>query len=102
MRILWADDQADVVKTLLPLLAPLKASVVEARDGDEALQLAAASHFDLILLDLQMPPEQWGGLWFLEKRAAEGISTPVLVLSGEGQQRKTIKALRLGVEDYVP
>jgi CheY-like chemotaxis protein len=101
VRILWADDQADVVKTLRPLLGPLRAKVVEARSGEEALQLAAGSHFDLILLDLQMPPERWGGLWFLERRAEAGISTPVLVLSGEGQQRETIKAMRLGVEDYV-
>jgi DNA-binding response OmpR family regulator len=101
MRILWADDQADVVKTLRPLLAPLKAKVIEAHSGEDALRLATESDFDLILLDLQMPPEQWGGLWFLEKRAEAGIATPVLVLSGEGQQRETIKALRLGIEDYV-
>lgn len=101
MRILWADDQADVVKTLRPLLAPLQAQVVEARNGEDALRLAIESDFDVILLDLQMPPEQWGGLWFLGKRAEVGIKTPVLVLSGEGQQRETIKALRLGVEDYV-
>jgi CheY-like chemotaxis protein len=101
MRILWADDQADVVKTFRPLLAPLKAKIVEARDGEEALRLATESHFDLILLDLQMPPQDWGGLWFLEQRAEAGIASPVLVLSGEGQQRETIRALRLGVEDYV-
>jgi DNA-binding response OmpR family regulator len=101
MRILWADDQADVIRTLRPLLAPLKAKVVEARSGEDALRLATESDFDLILLDLQMPPEQWGGLWFLERRAEAGILSPVLVLSGEGQQRETIKALRLGVEDYV-
>jgi DNA-binding response OmpR family regulator len=101
MRILWADDQPDVVKTLLPLLAPLKAKVEQAHDGDEALRLAASSNFDIILLDLQMPPEQWGGLWFLEQRLEAGIATPVLVLSGEGQQRETIEAMRLGIEDYI-
>lgn len=101
MRILWADDQPEVVKTLRPLLSPLKAQIVEARDGNEALRLATDSDFDLILLDLHMPPDEWGGLWLLEQLAEAGMSVPILVLSGEGQQRETIKALRLGIEDYV-
>lgn len=101
MRILWADDQPDVAQTFRPLLSSLEAKIIDVRDGEEALQRLTDGFFDLAILDLMMPPGTWGGLWVLEKMQATGIHVPVLVLSGEGSQPETIKALRLGARDYV-
>jgi DNA-binding response OmpR family regulator len=101
VRILWADDQADVAKTFRPLLAPLKAKIIDVSDGEQALRRLEDDFFDLAILDLMMPPETWGGLWVLEQMQQRGIQVPVLVLSGEGNQPETIKALRLGARDYI-
>ena len=48
-----------------------------------------------------MPPGKWGGLWLLEEIKKFHYRVPVIVISGEGTQTETIKALRLGASDYV-
>ena len=47
-----------------------------------------------------MPPEEWGGLWALEEIRKFNQKIPVIIISGEGTQSETIKALRMGA-DYV-
>ena len=101
MRILWADDQEDVARTFQPLLSSLRATIIDARDGEQALHRLTEEFFDLAIVDLMMPPGTWGGLWLLERLSERRIHVPVLILSGEGNQAETIKALRLGARDYV-
>ncbi len=55
LRILVADDNTDAANTLANLLSLLGHSVALAYDGNEALKVATANHFDLIILDLGMP-----------------------------------------------
>lgn len=100
-RILWADDQADVAKTLSSLLSPLKAKITIVTSGEDAINSLRQSNYDLLVLDLSMPPGKWGGIWALEELSKLSVKLPVLVLSGEGTQSETIKALRLGARDYV-
>jgi CheY-like chemotaxis protein len=100
-RILWADDQQDVIKTLSSLLSPLGPRITSVKTGTEALSKLKANYFDILILDLMMPPDKWGGLWLLEEIQKARIRIPVVVLSGEGTQSETIKALRLGAKDYV-
>jgi CheY-like chemotaxis protein len=56
---------------------------------------------DLVVTDLQMPPGEWGGLWFIDEVRKAGNRMPILVLSGQGGQRQTIEAQRLGADDFV-
>lgn len=100
-RVLWADDQQDVIKTLSGLLSALSPKIVPARSGAETLNKLKANYFDILILDLMMPPNEWGGLWLLEEIQKARMRIPVIVLSGEGTQSETIKALRLGARDYV-
>lgn len=100
-RVLWIDDQLDVIKTLSSLLAPLNAEVTCVGSAMEAMKLLEDDTYDLMLVDLDMPPGKWGGLWFLDAVARSGTNTPIIVVSGEGSQQETIKALRLGALDYV-
>lgn len=102
MKILWIDDQIEVVSTFSMLLAPLKADVIFEKEAENALvKIKNEGGYDLILVDLRMPPGEWGGLWLLEKLKLEGIDIPAIVLSGEGSQTETILAIRLGAIDYV-
>lgn len=101
MKVLWADDQVDVAKTFAQSLLPRFAEVDFAGSGDEALEKLTAQAFDVVLLDLAMPPGRWGGLWLLERLRSVIGKPPIIVVSGEGSQAETIKALRLGAADYV-
>ena len=101
IRILWADDQTDIVNTFSSVLAPLSAKITSVKDGNEAVQKLKTGYFDILLLDLKMPPEEWGGLWALGELRKFNKKIPVIILSGEGTQSETIKALRLGAQDYV-
>ncbi|WP_197379978.1 response regulator [Mycolicibacterium mengxianglii] len=100
-RILVADDQPDVVRTLTDPLRRAGAFLTFVRDGEEALQRVAGGGYDLVLLDMKMPPHDWGGLWFLEQMQERNAVLPCIVLSGEGQQRQTVEAIRLGARDWI-
>ncbi|MFW3171153.1 response regulator [Geodermatophilus sp. CPCC 206100] len=100
-RVLIVDDQSDVARTLATLLPAERFDVVFAEDGEEGLKRILGGIFDLVIVDLRMPPEQWGGLWLLEQLAVHPGEHAVLVMSGEGGQRETIRAQRLGALDFV-
>ena len=100
-KVLWIDDQVDVIRTLSSLLTPLNATVTCVGSATEAIDLLKLDNYDLVLVDLGMPPGKWGGLWFLDAIRALEKQLPVIVVSGEGSQQETIKALRLGAADYI-
>ncbi|WP_078883273.1 MULTISPECIES: response regulator transcription factor [unclassified Streptomyces] len=101
MRILVADDQIDVARTLCGPLRKAGAQLRFVPDGQAALAEAAARPFDLIIVDMKMPPEEWGGLWLLRQLILGGWKIPTLVLSGEGSKQQVIEALRLGSTDWI-
>lgn len=101
INILWADDQQEVVASIVQILGLDDVHFKFASDGEEALLKIQAESFDLVLVDLSMPPGRWGGLWLLQKINELKLNLPSIVVSGEGSQVETIKALRLGAVDYV-
>jgi len=86
---------------MLPLIGGVFAEIDRASDGEEALKKLQRTIADLVLLDLQMPPGDWGGLWFLEQVRQMPINTPVIVVSGMGTMSECIKAVRLGAKNYI-
>lgn len=101
ISILWADDQPDVARSFTSYLK-LEGCVFDyASSGNEALAKISTNSYDLVLVDLAMPPDRWGGLWLLERIVELNIDIVSIVVSGEGTQFETIKALRLGAADYV-
>ncbi|WP_405430645.1 response regulator [Streptomyces anulatus] len=101
IQILVADDQADVARTLCNPLRRAKARLTFVEDGQAARDALAAQPFDLVVIDMKMPPEEWGGLWLLKQLHAEGSRIPTLVLSGEGATQQIIQAMRLGATDWI-
>lgn len=99
--ILVADDQADVVRTLCQPLRKAGASLRYVADAHAALAELAAHPADLILVDMKMPPEKWGGLWLLHELREGGWTIPTVALSGEGSKRQVIEAHRLGANSWV-
>lgn len=101
INILWADDQVDIVNTFRPVLDSLPSKITIVQNGEEVIRKVKKNYYDLLLLDLKMPPEEWGGLWVLEELRKFNQKLPVVIISGEGTQNETIKALRMGAQDYV-
>jgi CheY-like chemotaxis protein len=101
MHLLWADDQVSAARSLGAVLPSAKCDVVYVADGESALSRLRNEAFDAVILDLLMPPGEWGGLWLLEQLRNLDIRVPVVVVSGEGSQTETIRAMRLGARDYV-
>ncbi|MGV9835342.1 response regulator transcription factor [Nocardia niigatensis] len=101
VRILVADDQVDVARTLCRPLHKAGARLRFVSDGNIALEEISTRPFDLILIDMKMEPDEWGGLWLLRQLHNDGWRIPSLALSGEGAMPQIIEALRLGATDWI-
>jgi DNA-binding NtrC family response regulator len=98
-RIVVADDDA-VHRTLLA--HPLRQSgweVMEAGDGEAALEVVRRTAPDVLLLDLRMPGVD--GLEVLRRLASEPDAPEVLVVTGDATAESAVAALRLGARDYL-
>ncbi|MCL5024838.1 MAG: response regulator [Nitrospirae bacterium] len=76
--------------------------IVDAMNGLEALEiLAREKDFDLILLDINMPI--MNGIQFMEKMRENGMRShaPIIVISTEGGEEDTVRAMRLGARGYI-
>src|SRR3990172_8251910 len=76
--------------------------IVDAMNGLEALDvLSRETDFDIILLDINMPV--MNGISFMEKIKKENIyrHIPIIVISTEGKEEDTLRALKLGAWGYV-
>ncbi len=80
--ILVADDESHIRHVVGLKLRNAGFTVVQARDGREAHQIAAAGRVDLIVTDLHMP--HLTGIELCERLAAEGRSVPAILLTARG------------------
>jgi two-component system KDP operon response regulator KdpE len=73
-------------------------SVIEARDGEEALEEMRADHPDLVLLDINMP-----GIDGFEtcKRIRELSDVPIIMVTVRGNEKDKVAALDAGADDYL-
>lgn len=98
MKILIADDDPQILRALQITLAAHGYEVIVARDGKEAISLAATHHPELLVLDLGMPVLT--GIQVIE--AVRGWSAaPILVVSGRTDSADKVDALDAGADDYV-
>jgi PAS domain S-box-containing protein len=94
------DDEVDRRAVSRALrLAGVEAEVVEAASAPEALKALRAGGWDCVFLDYQLPGGD--GLEVLRRARAEGIGTPVLMLTGRGDQETAVELMKAGAADYV-
>ena len=98
MRVLVVDDDSQIVRALRAGLAVQGYDVVSAGNGETALELAAGTRVDLVLLDLELP-----GIDGVEVvgRLRGWTEVPVLVLSAHEALEDRVRALDAGADDYV-
>lgn len=101
MRILIVDDHPMVRRGMRELLQSehLLSEVGEAETPDRALDEIRQHHWDVVLLDLQMPGR--AGLDLLTTMRAERPEMPILVVSAHPEDQYAIRVLRAGASGYV-
>ncbi|MDA8284594.1 MAG: response regulator transcription factor [Actinomycetota bacterium] len=99
--ILIVEDDEGIASFLAKGLKAEGYATAVARDGDEALALAAASgeDLDLVLLDLALPGTD--GLSVLRAWRARRLGVPVIVLTARGETADKVRGLDTGADDYV-
>jgi DNA-binding response OmpR family regulator len=93
------EDDAGVARSIGRQLRDAQYTVDTAPDGEEALFLAPSGEYDLILLDLLLPKRN--GIDVLRTLRSQGVTAPVLVLTGRDDLRDKVEGLDAGADDYV-
>ena len=98
-HLLIVDDEANTLASLSRAfrLAGHEASVCD--NAARALELAKAEKFDLILSDVVMPGKD--GLTLLEELKQQGVTAPVVMMSGQAHIEMAVRATRLGALDFL-
>jgi len=99
--VLIVEDEKDIVKMLEYNLKKEGLQTLSACNGEDALDMAARQHPDLVILDLMLP-----GIDGLEvcknlKGNTKTASIPVIMLTAKSQESDKIVGLELGADDYM-
>jgi two-component system chemotaxis response regulator CheY len=99
-KALVADDSNSMRKALVNSLSACGITdIVEAGDGEEALQRFAEGPFDLVLTEWNMSLRN--GLEVVQAIRAGGAKTPIIMITAEAEKTRVIEAIKAGVNDYV-
>lgn len=99
LRILIADDEADLRSGIRSQLKPRDFSIDEAADGLSAWNLIQDHPYDLVLLDVRMPVMD--GLEVLQKLREFRPSTTVALITAQANVKDAVKAMQIGAFDYI-
>lgn len=96
--VLVVDDDAHIRKLIRIYLEKNQLSVLEASDGEEALNLLATTKVDLVIVDVMMP--RMDGIE-LTQDIRSYMDIPILMVTAKGESRDKVKGFRVGTDDYV-
>lgn len=99
MRLLLVEDNVPLADELLADFARQGYAVDWLADGRDALVQGATEPYDLIVLDLGLPGVP--GLEVLRQWHADGLATPVLILTARDSWAERIDGLKAGADDYL-
>ncbi len=97
-RVLVVDDEKLIVKGIRFSLEQDGMEVTCAYDGEEALDLAKQTEFDMILLDIMLP--KMNGLEVCQQ-IREFSNVPIIMLTAKGEDMDKIMGLEYGADDYI-
>ena len=99
MRLLFAEDEADLNRILTRRLKEEGYSVDSCLDGQEAIDCIDAADYDAAVLDIMMPKKD--GFQVLSHLRKKQDGTPVLFLTARDAVEDRVKGLDLGADDYL-
>lgn len=100
-NILIVEDEDAIRRVLKKVLSEEnpKYKLDEAPDGEKAISLIKTQHYDLVLCDIKMPKKD--GIEVLEFVTSYDSSIPIIMISGHGDLKTAVKAMRMGAYDYI-
>ncbi len=98
--ILIVDDEARMRKLIKDFLGAKGYTVIEAKDGEEALQkfLENKEKIQLILLDVMMPKLDG---WSVLRQIRQTSKVPIIMLTARGEEQDELFGFELGVDEYI-
>lgn len=102
LKIIVVDDSpedAEILSDLLHALPDQKYDIDLVDNAAAALRLLRQQSFDCVFIDINMPGHD--GLWILSELQLETISTPIIMMTGHGDEKTAVQAMKLGAQDYL-
>jgi two-component system OmpR family response regulator len=99
VRLLVVEDERDLAQTLRRALEEEDFAVDLAENGEEALYKIREMPYDAVILDLMLP--RVDGWSVLSTARADGVRTPVLLLTARDTIEDRVRGLNLGADDYL-
>lgn len=100
MRLLLAEDDPKLLKSLKHIFETNKFSVDVVSNGEDALHCALSGEYDGLVLDIMMPGLD--GIEVLKRLRKEKVTTPALFLTARTEVSQRVEGLDAGADDYLP
>lgn len=100
MRILIAEDDPKLLKSLVHIFEINHYAADGVNNGTDAFDFAASNEYDGLVLDIMMPGMD--GISVLKKLRQNGITTPALFLTAKTETYQKVEGLDAGADDYLP
>ena len=99
LKILVVDDEARMRKLVKDFLIRKDYEVIEAADGEEAIDLFVGHNdFDLIILDVMMPKMDG---WEVCREIRKFSKIPIIMLTAKSEESDELLGFELGVDEYI-
>ena len=99
LKVLVVDDEARMRKLVKDFLTIQGFSVIEAEDGENAVDIFfKQKDIALVILDVMMPKMDG---WEVCKAIRQYSQTPIIMLTARGEERDELKGFELGVDEYI-
>ena len=98
MKILVADDKADIANLVRIYLEKEGYEVITASDGKQALEIFSSGQIDLCIFDVMMPEIDG---YSLVQRIRHDSDVPIILLTAKNMTQDIILGLDLGADDYI-
>lgn len=99
IALLLVEDEDDFRETTARWMTRKGHTVAEAANAQQALSLLDRQHFDVAVVDMNMPG--LSGVELLERMKSDNIETEVIILTGQGTIESAVQAMKIGACDYL-
>ena len=99
MKILIVDDERSIRNSLKEILEMEDYQVDTAENGADACEMAEKEKYDAIFCDIKMPGMD--GTEVLQKLIADGVETPVVMISGHADIDTAVDCIKKGAFDFI-
>jgi len=98
--ILVVDDESRMRKLIKDFLAVKNYKIIEAKDGEEALEVfeVKKEKINMVLLDVMMPKIDG---WTVLRKIRQESNVPVIMLTARGEEQDELFGFELGVDEYI-